>query len=378
MAVYLSLTAMVILLSLQVRNAKTPYMSGKGAILWRGMSRRELVNVICLMIIFTLLFAVSALRLNVGNDYLKYVEFMHLVYSRAYVPTEIGFNALTYIVYYLCGFENYLLVFACFSFATIAFFMKAMYDQSKWFSLSFILFMLLGLYFQSLSTVRYYLALSVALYSIKYVIQKDWPRFVILLLIGSLFHKSLLVVLVLYVLAQLKWNRRLYVLLLAGGISCLFLKDIYLKIVIFLYPSYKDTEYLTGGTSAANIIRCALVLAFSLWMYRDHILGDRTGEFYFICNLMALVLYVFGSFLPVISRVGYYLTVTQVLFVPYLIKKIKDDRKRQIATVIVLALALGYFALYMRGAGNDGIRILPYQTFLFHELPLTLSERGYY
>lgn len=378
MAVYLSLTAMVILLSLQVRNAKTPYMSGKGAILWRGMSRRELVNVICLMIIFTLLFAVSALRLNVGNDYLKYVEFMHLVYSRAYVPTEIGFNALTYIVYYLCGFENYLLVFACFSFATIAFFMKAMYDQSKWFSLSFILFMLLGLYFQSLSTVRYYLALSVALYSIKYVIQKDWPRFVILLLIGSLFHKSLLVVLVLYVLAQLKWNRRLYALLLAGGISCLFLKDIYLKIVIFLYPSYKDTEYLTGGTSAANIIRCALVLAFSLWMYRDHILGDRTGEFYFISNLMALVLYVFGSFLPVISRVGYYLTITQVLFVPYLIKKIKDDRKRQIATVIVLALALGYFALYMRGAGNDGIRILPYQTFLFHELPLTLSERGYY
>ena len=118
MAVYLSLTAMVILLSLQVRNAKTPYMSGKGAILWRGMSRRELINVICLMIIFTLLFAVSALRLNVGNDYLKYVEFMHLVYSRAYVPTEIGFNALTYIVYYLCGFENYLLVFACFSFAS--------------------------------------------------------------------------------------------------------------------------------------------------------------------------------------------------------------------------------------------------------------------
>ncbi len=378
MAVYLSLTAMVILLSLQVKDAKTPYMSGKGVLLWQGMSRKQLVNVISLMIIFTLLFLVSALRLNVGNDYLKYVEFMHLVYSRAYVPTEVGFNFLTYFVYYLCGFENYLLVFALFSFATIAFFMKAMCDQSKWFSLSFILFMLLGLYFQSLSTVRYYLALSIALYSIKYVIQKDWPRFVILVLIGSLFHKSLLVILVLYVLAQLKWNRRLYALLLAGGVSCLFFKDIYLRIVIFLYPSYKDTEYLTGGTSAANIIRCVLLLLFSLWLYRDYISGDRTGEFYFICNLMALVLYVFGSFLPVISRVGYYLTVTQILFVPYLIKGIKDDRKRQIATAIVIVFGLGYFALYMRGAGNDGVRILPYQTFLFHELPLTLSERGYY
>ncbi len=378
MAVYLILTAMVIFFSLQVKNAKTPYMPGKAVILWRGMSRRQLVNVISLGIIFILLFMVSALRLNVGNDYLKYVEFMHLVYSRAYVPTEAGFNGLTYIVYFLCGFENYLLVFALFSFATIAFFMKGIYDQSKWFSLSFILFMLLGLYFQSLSTVRYYLALAIALYSIKFVIQKDWPRFVLLVLIGSLFHKSLLVILVLYVLAQLRWNRRMYALLLAGGISCLILKDIYLKIVIFLYPSYKDTEYLSGGTSTANIIRCVLVLGFSLWLYKDHISGDRTGEFYFICNLMALVLYVFGSFLPVISRVGYYLTVTQILFVPYLIKGIKDDRKRQIATAIVVAFCLGYFALYMRGAGNDGIRILPYQTFLFHELPLTLSERGYY
>jgi hypothetical protein len=378
MVVYLSLTVVVILLALQVKNTTTPYEGSKGVILWRGITRKQLLSLIAYLIIFTLLFAVSALRLNVGNDYLKYVEFMHLVYSRAYVPTEAGFNGLTYLIYYLCGFENYLLVFAVFSFATIAFFMKGIYDQSRWFSLSFILFMLLGLYFQSLSTVRYYLALSMALYSIKYVIKKDWPRFVLLVIVGSLFHKSLLVILVLYVLAQMQWKKWMYALLLTGGISCLFLKDLYLKIVIYLYPSYKDTEYLTGGTSTANILRCLLVLAFSLWMYRDCIKGDRTGEFYFICNLMGLVLYVFGSFLPVISRIGYYLTVTQILFVPYLIKGIKDEKKRKIATAIAIAFSLGYFALYMRGASADGVRILPYQTFLFHDLPLTLSERGYY
>ena len=45
-----------------------------------------MVNIICCLIIFVLLFSVSALRLNVGNDYLNYVEFMHLAYSRAYVP----------------------------------------------------------------------------------------------------------------------------------------------------------------------------------------------------------------------------------------------------------------------------------------------------
>ena len=124
MAVYLTLTAAVAMLALLVREEKMPLMN-------QGVTRQQLVNRVSCLFIFCLLFAVSALRLNVGNDYLKYVEFMHLVFSRAYVPTEIGFNALSYAVYYLCGFENYLLVFAIFSFATIYFFMKGIYGKAQ-------------------------------------------------------------------------------------------------------------------------------------------------------------------------------------------------------------------------------------------------------
>lgn len=376
MAVYLSLTVVVLLAALLVK--KTEKTSYNNALIYRGMSRQQMINLICCLIIFVLLFSVSALRLNVGNDYLNYVEFMHLAYSKAYVPTEVGFNVLACVVYYLCGFENYLLVFAIFSFATIFFFMKGMLDQSRWFTLSFVMFMLLGYYFQSLSTVRYYLALSMAFFSIKYVINKDWPRFVLIVLIGSLFHKSLLVVLVLYLVAQLNWKRWLYVALLIMGGSCLFLSDFYLKIVVALYPSYKDTVYLEGGTSIVNIARCVLVLGFSLLLYRKVIEKNRAYRFYFICNVMALALYVFGSFLPIISRIGYYLTVTHILFIPALVQGIKDERKRQIATAGVIIACVLYFMLYMRGASADGVRILPYQTFLFHDLPLTLSERGYY
>ena len=91
MAVYLSLTAVVLIVALLIRQEKTPYENSKGQILYRGMSRQQLINVVGCLIIFVLLFLVSALRLNVGNDYLNYVEFMHLVYSRAYVPTEVAF-----------------------------------------------------------------------------------------------------------------------------------------------------------------------------------------------------------------------------------------------------------------------------------------------
>ncbi len=374
MAVYLTLTLTVMALALMVRKRE---LNTEGYAIYRGMTRQDAVNVIAILAIFTALFAVSALRLNVGNDYAKYVEFMHLVFSHAYVPTEAGFNAVTYLIYYLSGFENYLLVFAVFAFFTLFFFMKAMWQQSEWFTFSFMMFMLLGYYFQSISTVRYYLALGMALYSVKYVINRDYPRFILIILIGALFHKSILVVLPLYLIASVIWRKWMMVVAGAFCISCLFLQDLYIKVVILLYPSYKDTEYLTGGTSLVNILRCAAILAFSLVLYKDNIARSRKYLFYFWCNNMALALYVFGSFLPIISRIGYYLTVTHILFIPALILKIKDDRRRQLITIASVIACLLYFALYMRGASNDGVRILPYQTFLFHDMPLTLSERGY-
>lgn len=370
MIVYLPLIAVVLITAMLVRKTQFNICYGQ-------VKRQNIVNVVAIVIIFSCLFWVSALRVNVGNDYAKYVEFMHLVYSRAYVPTEAGFNALTYAIYYLSGFENYIMVFAVIAFFTILFFMKAIWDQSEWFTFSFMMFMLLGYYFQSISTVRYYLALGLALYSIKFVMAKDWPRFLMVVLIGALFHKSLLVVLVLYPIARMKWKRWMYIAAGFFCVSCLFLQDLYLKIVVFLYPSYKDTEYLTGGTSEVNIARCAAILIFSLVLFKDVVKENRTYLFYFYCNLMALALYVFGSFLPIISRIGYYLTVTHILFVPALIIHIKDDRIRKWVKIAAVLGCLLYFAIYMKKAPDDGVRILPYQSILFDDMPLTLSERGY-
>ena len=63
-----------------------------------------MLNRLCLVSVFLILFALSACRLNVGNDYAKYVEFMHLVNCNAYVPTEAGFNGIVRLIYGISGF----------------------------------------------------------------------------------------------------------------------------------------------------------------------------------------------------------------------------------------------------------------------------------
>ena len=376
MILYITVAAVTVLLASMVNNCPVtqPYRT----------TRQQMCNRVCILSVFIILFALSACRLNVGNDYARYVEFMHLVNCNAYVPTEIGFNLLVKLIYGLSGFENYLLVFAVYAFVTTAVFLLAMYEQSDDFPLTFFLFMTLGYYFQSFSTVRYYLALAAAFYSMKFVLRGQWVRFLVIVLLGAAFHKSLLVVIPLYFLASVPWKKWQLAVAALFCTTFLFCQDFYLKVVVFLYPTYEDTEYLEGGTSYINILRCAAVLIFAglvLYMQRhaqEERLTDDEEErrfwFYFYLNLGALVLYVFCSFLPIISRIGYYLTVSHVLFIPMLLKRVDDVRWRKLFRVGILLAAILYFAIYMSRAGDDGTLILPYKTFFFNDMVNIASD----
>ena len=383
MILYITVAAVTVLMAGMVncRPAIQPYRT----------TRQQVCNRVCLFAVFLILFALSACRLNVGNDYAKYVEFMHLVNCDAYVPTEVGFNLLVKFIYGLSGYENYLLVFAVYAFTTVGIFLLAMYEQSRDFPLTFFLFMTLGYYFQTFSTVRYYLALALALYSMKFVLRGQWGRFIVLILLGSAFHKSLLVVIPLYFLAVLPWKRWQ---LAIGALFCttfLFCQEYYLKLVVLLYPTYEDTEYLEGGTSYINILRCVAVLFFAGIVYfgqKDRagragrglgrVLSGETDEqrmhFYFYLNLGALVLYVFCSFLPIISRIGYYLTISHIFYLPMLLQQIENTKWRKVLRAGVLSAAVLYFMIYMSRAGNDGTLILPYKTFFFHDMVNILSD----
>ena len=90
--------------------------------------------------------------------------------------TEPGFNWLVRLVYGVCGGEYYEVVFALFALFTLVLFLKVMYEQSEDFAFAFFLFMTLGLYFQTYNTVRYYLVLAMALYSIRFCLQRDWIK----------------------------------------------------------------------------------------------------------------------------------------------------------------------------------------------------------
>ena len=335
-------------------------------------SRQKLLNRVSLAAIFGVLFLLCALRIEVGNDYITYVQNAHEIYVGGITVTEPGYNLVVKLLYMISGYENFLLVFAVFGCVTIYIFLRSMYDQSKSFAMSFMLFMALGIYFRSFTTVRYYLALAIALYSIRYVLNRQYLRFVLVILIAALFHKSVLIVIPMYLFCALTWKKWFCALLVAASAALYILKDYVMEIALKLYPSYKDTIYLTMGVgikdSLPALARCSLVLVLCIFCYREAIKDNKTNTLYFNMTMLSFVLYTGGSFIPMVSRFGYYLITPQILLIPGIYMSIEDEKKRKYVLFAILTASALYFLYFLYTASKPGIAVLPYRSWLFTDL----------
>lgn len=373
---YAVVAATTIALACLVKNQPQPLMGQLHS--KKEITRRQGLNTLSLLAVFTVLFLLSALRMEVGNDYETYVDTIHEIYVGGYVVTEPLFNAVVKVLCELSGGENYLLVFGFFAFVTIWIFLKVLYEQTEDFPLAFFLFMTLGIYFRTFNTVRYYFVLAVTLYSFRYVLRKEYGKFILLIVLSAFFHKSVLVVIPIYLIANMSWKKWHMAVLTVGAAGMLLCQDFIMKIALELYPSYKDTIFLQTETGLSgnlmSVLRCVAVLALAVICYQDRWREKQENRFYFKLNFLAILLYLCGSFLPLAGRIGYYLMTSHVLFIPAILGSIRNDRKKKIFTVLVILAGVFYFLLFLRSANQPGVRVLPYKSWLFFEKEFLNAE----
>lgn len=374
MAVYITLTILVVGFALIVKNQDYVKLHMDVSLrknrLHRPMDRQQACNVCAAIAIFILLAAVSACRIAVGNDYWVYRYQFNLIMQGRHVSYEWGFNLVVWIIQSLFGYDNYLPVFGFFSIVTAIFFVKAIYDQAEWFPMSIFLFMTNGYYFSSMNSVRYYFALAVAMYAMKYVIRKQYGVFLAWIVFAAFFHKSVLVVIPVYLLAmwlaEHKLNKYLYI---AGGLfltSMLVLRDVYREIIFFFYPYYEGSMYDQVDFSVTNIAKCIGVLALCFLFYKTAVKENVQNRFYFYLSVGGLAVYTFGAFIPEVSRIGYYLLVSQIFLIPGVLLRIEDKRWKIFWTGGVVVAFIGYFALFLNSSYDISIRLLPYLNWIFN------------
>ena len=373
--VYAGLVVITVLLGLFVKNEEYVPLCIRGG---RrpgepvGCDRQQARNRVAEFAVYCLLTGVSACRIAVGNDYWVYRQNFDLISQERHVSSESGFNSIVRFFQLLFdeGKVQYVSIFAFFSVTTVFFFVKALHDQGSSFALALFLLLTGGYYFNSLNSVRYYFALAVALFSMKYVLRGEYGKFILWTLAAALIHKSVLLVIPVYLIARFlasaKLQRWHYIL---GGIllcSLIFCQNLYREIIFWFYPFYRDSGFDSGQISYVNILKCLCVLILCVICYRQSLREDLQNRFYFFLNLFGLVVYCCGSFIPETSRVGYYMIISQVFLLPRLLMGMKKGWFQKLCYVGVIGAFSVYFVYLLKGMYATDIRLLPYLNWIFN------------
>lgn len=376
MIIYIAETVLVTLLGLLVSgnyivNEKYDAVLGRGCAPFRKRaaikgSRQSALNITAMWAIFIILFGVSAARIAVGNDYWPYRDNFLLIAADRTVSSESGFNLCVKLMQWIFGPDNYIPIFALFSFITAFFFVKAVYDQSEWVGASIFLIMVNGFYFSSFTSIRYFMALAVALFALKFVENEQYFVFVIYILAAAfLFHKSVLLVIPFYLAARLKWRKWMWPLFFSFVAVLVFLKDFVRRAVFIFYPFYEDSYLDNYSISWINIMKAAAVLIFSLIYYKDAVKGNTRNTILFRLNIMALTVFAGLWYIPETTRIGFYFSATNIFFLPGIIKRIPNKNARNLWTGVIALAYFGYFIIFLKNSYATNVRLLPYYSWIF-------------
>jgi len=317
----------------------------------------------CLIIlIFTLLCGTAALRIASGNDYWQYVSYFSLISQNRHVSMEFGFRQIVLLLQAIFGKDNYLAIFGAVSIATVFFFLKGIVKLSCYLWASLGIFLALGYYYFSFNSIRYYLALAIAIRIMDSTHRRRYLAAFGLGVVAACFHRSVIFAALAYLIASVKWTK-LYVAagLLLSVAALAFQKQVFALACVF-YPDYAGTMSDTISFSWINIGRALFVFALFLFVRKGY---GRLSAYYLKLNALALVWYVAFCFLPESSRIGYYLNVSNIFLIPELIGSIDNERLKKFLACSSAAGFVVYFFFMLRRLYDLNVRVLPYLTWIF-------------
>ncbi|AIQ54436.1 EpsG family protein [Paenibacillus sp. FSL R7-0331] len=318
-------------------------------------------RIISQFVIICILGLFSGTRDGIGIDYSSYL--IHIKQISLGYPNymEFGFRYLSKFV--MVFFDDPKAVIVTISFLTVYFFVSSIYYQSSNVTMSVFLFLTWGYYFFTFNTIRNYFALALVFFSLKYIFEKKYLKFIFFVILASLFHKSALVCLPVYLLVNRKFSKSTYLYLVLGAMLLYLIKAPMREVAFWIYPVYENSVYDAGRVSVLNIAKSLLVLFYGLLYYKI-IKDNHKLMVYFNLNAIALIIYTALYWLPEISRVGFYFNIVSIVFISNLTTLI-NVRDQMIAKYIIYSISMILFVLLMREFYNPTVQLLPYRSWIF-------------
>ena len=352
------------------------------------------IKILLMVLAVVPLYVISAIRYDVGTDYIKRYTNNYITLSQGKDVTnlEIGFKIIDYICIFFTK-EPYLL-FIVTSLMILAITYETIYRKSANKILSIVIFFLGGYYFGSLNLVRQYVAIAFVFIGYQFLLSdnkvKAYIGFLVSGLVAISMHSSSIICFCIIffnrkILLDIKW-------VLPVSIIILILNE---KIMNILNPIIEKTRFVVylngafakGQVSILNLLENYIVYIWTYVIYRINKKrnNDLEKEGIILLNIqgIALLITIAGTIHMQFLRMAIYFWIFQVLSVPYYLsitpfdyitskinEKLKKNLKEKIikvTTYVAVIMMFGAMFCYTNILNNDN-EVLPYKTiFLVKE-----------
>ena len=224
-------------------------------------SRRN--DLIFLIITGIAMFALSVPRaITVGVDYQPYLDYFHQVCegglpfvfsSENIYRIEVGYSLLEYVI---SLFGSSQVVYAS-GIALVCLGLNAVflyrYSSSVW--LSVFVFISFGFFGYTLCTIRHQIAIAIFMFALPHLQNKRFLPYLLIVLLSATFHKSMLIWLPVYFLAQLALDWRTYTFYgVCLVLYFLFSEPVLSFITQYVYQHYQVGSYYMLGRDVATAV----------------------------------------------------------------------------------------------------------------------------
>lgn len=313
-----------------------------------------------------LLYLLMVLKAPLGGDYSRYADnFLDSAGKsfRFYFDRqkEAGFYMFTKLlsevslnpVFYF-AVTSAIICICCF------FFLKR-YAYNKKYAVYF--YYTIGLFAFSLAGLRQALAMSVCLFGYEAIRKRKPVRFLLIVGIAFLFHKSAVFFLPAFFLGRIPWKAKYQVpILFAYGLAGIFFDRLYTMIAVWM-----NYDYGIESTGNGNIfLIILLIIGFLGIIYRKQLIElDKDSLLFLNMHFVVILLWLFRLFTRTAERPAFYYLYGSVILLDRILslKAAGNDKEITKKCMILCSVALfGAFFLYR--TLRDG-NLIPY-IWIFH------------
>lgn len=292
----------------------------------------------------------AGLRESVDLDYVGYLSYYNSVENG--LALEPTFHIISYIVRNIL-FDNVIFLFLIYAILGVILKMIAIKQLTNLWFLSLLIYLSFLYILQDMTQIRAGVATGILLLCIKPLYERNFKRFILYVIIATLFHYSALLILPLWFLKPVKINTLLYASLIPIAYCCHFL-DISFSRLLPLIPidaiQNKAQLYIditknmqNEQTNVFNIIQVlkCFVSFFLLWKINLITVHNKYAPLLLKIYILSAVFFLLFSDIPGLGfRGSELLGIVEIIVIPLMVYAFSPSRWAAIFPVLIGAILI--------------------------------------